>query len=750
MVPSRGLILSNLKKYGVGSASRAVTFSHTDSSTTRGQEGVSSLIKKSSVCKESNDSIKHSARKSIIATSCAAQKISSHKLSSGFKFPEILSTFSTYSFTRPFFTSSSANAGNLTQIRGIHRDISNEGGYKIYQENENNALYKILLRIPELKETLAPVFKNVNKEDIISESEFEDLMKIDYINVEKSEILENFMKITYFMFDKEDSLAHTSFDNICKALVSSMKEMSDDELCKLLYLLQIWSPKCFRKDKNYFDIFAAIDYVQIQRLQQGNNYYDLHQVLLLLDFWAHLNLIRSSNFCKLGLKKLLNKSHHLEPKFFVQLMYFHCKYRSFHPLVKTYDIEFSFDKKFDRLTPNEIAIVLLAFFKSEKRFVSHNLCFKVAKTFINHLEELDSVSVNAFLKSMKHYFPMEHWNVLYQVCQKLYQVFDSVAYQVYPHAALVGTKIDVYHPDLIEKIAEKTIADLNNLRIKDLEKVLCPIVLFNHQVKQPDFLDIITQEFSSEKRQPELNKYPKTLISLVYHLILKNHYNFHLIEKCLNIEFLEASFGRRLSGYNLPKDLLAIDLSMDIEAPDYSGPRLPESLRHTLCKHYAWRKPGEVFHNKPIKADELSITAQNKLVQLLGGDQYVHCAYILPHFIKPDAFICLKDGKPVPIPASMSDFVHMSVYPPPNIGKWYAFIFLSFSAVVRNRPGQYKGTYICKMRQLKALGYEPIIITADEWINESEQAREQILRNKLGADLVVNGNNAAMSVEHGR
>lgn len=609
-----------------------------------------------------------------------------------------------------------------------------ERGYKVHPELENSELYQVLAKIPELKDTLAPTVNQINNENVISDDEFKILLETDFANVDKAEILQSFKRLTFFMSDKEDTLAHTSFDNICKALTQSIQHMSDEELCKVLFLLQVWSTKCFRTDKNYFDIFSEIDKVQIERLNQGNNYYSHEQLLLLLDFWAQINLLRSSNFCKLALKKLLNKSHQLSPKMFVQLMFYHCRYRSFHPLISAYDIEFNFDKKFSHLTPGEIAVVLLAFFKSEKKFQNYNLCLKVARTFISNVDKLESpVLINGYLKSMKSFFPIQHWDVLYQICDKLYEVIDSCHPNVLANIASLGSKSNIYHPKLLDKIVDRTIQNIDNLRIKDLQRVLFPIIVFNHKLKQPNFFEILSKEYLSEKRQAEVNKHPRCLVSLVHDLIVANHFDFELIEKCLDIEFLHLAFGKRLTGYVVSKDVLLIDMSVEIEAPEYTGPRLPESLKHTLCKHYAWRKPGELFHNKKIGADDFGIEVQNKLKQVLGGEQFYQLTYVLPYCLKPDVIVCIKDGKPIPIPESMSDFVHMNAIPPPATkGTWYAIIFVTYMQMVQVPEVRLKGPLTMKIRQLKRLGYEPVIMYPVDWINTTEEGRGQIIRDRLG------------------
>jgi len=76
-----------------------------------------------------------------------------------------------------------------------------------------------------------------------------------------------------------------------------------------------------------------------------------------------------------------------------------------------------------------------------------------------------------------------------------------------------------------------------------------------------------------------------------------------------------------------------------------------------------------------------------------------------------DILFCINtNGKPVPIPETIKNRTVLSDFKkPPELGKWFAI-----TALVRNSvlyySNEYNGLTLCKIRQLKKLGYEPILV----------------------------------------
>lgn len=85
--------------------------------------------------------------------------------------------------------------------------------------------------------------------------------------------------------------------------------------------------------------------------------------------------------------------------------------------------------------------------------------------------------------------------------------------------------------------------------------------------------------------------------------------------------------------------------------------------------------------------------------------------YSFSFIIFLDILFCINtNGKPVPIPERIKNRTVLSDFKkPPELGKWFAI-----TALVRNSvlyyTNEYNGLTLCKIRQLKKLGYEPILV----------------------------------------
>lgn len=67
-------------------------------------------------------------------------------------------------------------------------------------------------------------------------------------------------------------------------------------------------------------------------------------------------------------------------------------------------------------------------------------------------------------------------------------------------------------------------------------------------------------------------------------------------------------------------------------------------------------------------------------------------------------------GKPVTIPEVMKNkTVYNDFQKPPKLGKWFALVILGRNSVLYYN-NEYNGLTVCKIRQLKNLGYEPILV----------------------------------------
>lgn len=76
-----------------------------------------------------------------------------------------------------------------------------------------------------------------------------------------------------------------------------------------------------------------------------------------------------------------------------------------------------------------------------------------------------------------------------------------------------------------------------------------------------------------------------------------------------------------------------------------------------------------------------------------------------------DILFCIgADGRPVAIPETIKNKTAFTdLDKPPELGKWFAIMILTNKSVLHYSK-ENNGITICKIRQLKKLGYKPILV----------------------------------------
>nr|CAD7258401.1 unnamed protein product [Timema shepardi] len=98
---------------------------------------------------------------------------------------------------------------------------------------------------------------------------------------------------------------------------------------------------------------------------------------------------------------------------------------------------------------------------------------------------------------------------------------------------------------------------------------------------------------------------------------------------------------------------------------------------------------------------------------LFGGCDNVFIGHVLPHFERPDIVFATDDsGAAVPIPAQLKEALFASVkYAPCVKGqeRWHCLVIGGWNSFIRNSTKPL-GSTIAKLRQLRLVGYNPILI----------------------------------------
>lgn len=156
-----------------------------------------------------------------------------------------------------------------------------------------------------------------------------------------------------------------------------------------------------------------------------------------------------------------------------------------------------------------------------------------------------------------------------------------------------------------------------------------------------DILDVFAAELRSPQRVVEINQYPKSFLSCVSYMACMGYYPQDLVSAALQpsmVKMLQTSTYQ-----DIGRELMELDFNVEIDQPaKYKGSRLTPEVRTRLLQHFGKRSrlPAEVAAQKlphpPITHQErLTMEMEEKLRWLLGGNDKVTTAFILPHLSNP-------------------------------------------------------------------------------------------------------------------
>jgi len=107
---------------------------------------------------------------------------------------------------------------------------------------------------------------------------------------------------------------------------------------------------------------------------------------------------------------------------------------------------------------------------------------------------------------------------------------------------------------------------------------------------------------------------------------------------------------------------------------------------------------------------KFSYEIEDVLKQVYGVT--VPYCYLLPHYFLGDFLMAFDQNlKPVPVPEAIVEVKWGQVKPAPNDGKIYlALLVGGWNTLIRN-DGRPLGTMVAKIRQLKTIGYHPVLVS---------------------------------------
>ncbi|VVC42713.1 RAP domain [Cinara cedri] len=550
---------------------------------------------------------------------------------------------------------------------------------------------------------------------VVTDERFAALSSQDWSAATVDEVCDNFLLITSYSAPRGLQLQDTVFDELRNRLVTILPDMTDQQLMDMLQLIARWNVKN-PYDPIYRKFWSLFDKQCIARYKN----WSLNKLLLYMDHWYAMGLIKLSDFVWLSVRKLARKPSRLTPNQLIQMIFYANYARKFSHKLPMYEIEQEVSSYYNDFNIKELSLVALCFFKTEMTIRNQELVKQMYNSVINEITNIEVVQLTTFLKIFIYCTKYSNADSMYKLMDVLVEKVNEVDLICCIHMALLGTKLMIRHEKLLKTISQRIVNEISQARIKDMERLMFALSTLNYNPHTtPCIFESIVKELRNNSRSIDFERHTKSYILVLSNLAVMGIFPYDCISKALKKEMLHKCFGKRLSRFSVPRDIVSLNNSLLIECPDYSGPLLPDVLKVSCNEHLAWHIPiSDKFPKQTVSVNNF-LKLYREFVQLFKNEAYLHVCYPLPHHPISDILFCVDtEGRPVTIPETMKNkTVFNNFEKPPELGKWFAIMIITRKSVLHD-SNKINGPTICKIRQLKKLGYEPILFNFNEFGKE--------------------------------
>nr|XP_046471742.1 FAST kinase domain-containing protein 5, mitochondrial-like isoform X1 [Neodiprion pinetum] len=581
---------------------------------------------------------------------------------------------------------------------------------------ENRYAHRILEQRKAYKATIVYPPKGFENQ-IISTDEVDKLTRTNWRLESIAKLVESFRKISQYAFQNNENIYAEKYQLIMLTLATNCKIFSDEQLSHVLRSLMLWFIECSEQDSNFSHLYRVLDQECMARAENWSH----SQLLLISDHWYRLRLIRKSRFMKHAIINLGNNVSDLSQSHLVQLLFYIGIARS--GLVNFKEIQVRLNPLVYNLDVDELAIIALGFFKSQTPIRDRMLLTTMIKKTTQKIDVIEDISLAAMLKITRLFrvffsFSIHH-NDLRHLCKLLECTIPQIprlSMTCLSHVVLAAATKSLFYAELLNAATVRFYREMSKVRMKDINSLVFALSSFHYvPEKQPNILNAIIDELNASKREPEMKRYPDCLAKCLHSLSLLNKHPKNLIARVLDPKNIEKVYG---SNVNIRREIFALDLDVETEMPDYSGPRLDMHSRESIAMMMTDPLPN--FKGLQLNfSDYLMLDVIRICEEYLGSKKMVHVDHVLPQYYHPDIIVCLDDKKrPVPISSVLSKIPFGSVKRAPKIDadgtKWLAVVIGTRNALAKN-TNRVLGHFCAKQRQLEYIGYDPFLIFWQDW-----------------------------------
>nr|XP_019530042.2 uncharacterized protein LOC109401889 [Aedes albopictus] len=546
------------------------------------------------------------------------------------------------------------------------------------------------------------------------------------------EVLDWFHRVADICKQEGMRVSDERFDGFVEAMVGRMVELTDEEIVEVLHLLARIGPETPAVDtRNFMELWNAADRVCLARVPKWNT----EKLLYMADQWYPLKVAKIGKFVGKAMWKISTRLRKLPRDQLVRAVFYINLTRT--PVENMIDIEFNLKNNFFDFEIDDIAILCMGFFKTATPVRSVELIERIYQFTIHSSKDVKDISLAAILKLLRYSSKIPHAPSMERLLTALIPEIPRMSLFCCLHLALLGSDIHLCHQASLEVIIERFTKDIQLLRLKDMERIAFIIGHFNMTI--PDQKDIALLKAIIEElpnRIQEITQYPKSYLSLLNFMTLKEIYSEPLITAAFEKRFLFMTYGRNVAGAG--REVISLDafLRINLKNANYTGNYFPQKPFKVVAKLTQDYVPSREY--RLTKSDRMLLEIQSAFQ---SRHQFAHIIHLLPHFQRPDVILLWDQGRKqfLDVAARCPEQYSGDILSREQLLKddaadgnlrLIAVVAGGWNCYVRDQ-NRVTGGFAMKLKQLGLVGFETVVIPWHEWPLESLEAKKTYLFNIL-------------------
>lgn len=343
--------------------------------------------------------------------------------------------------------------------------------------------------------------------------------------------------------DPDDYITDQKYESVLTELISQCSTLTDVELLLVFYTLQRFPKRPRAKDKDYKKIWQPLDDLCLFRLSE--RVWNLEYMFNVADLMYSAGLHTESRFHWELVKRLYRRVDHLSKEEFIRMMFCFGGVKTLPDSLSIYNVEYNLPKFVDELTPEEVAVVSIAFLRTRTKVNNKEVLRKMLKTVGDEAVRIPSPNISAVAKAITLSRIQSLEDDVYSFLDAFVSEIPRIDIHACASLVLLGMKARVEHEPLLRGIVKKLQGNVNIMRSRDLEYICEGLTFFG--INCNELYNEITEDLQTRLMNMGLpsfcSAHGRNFINILHHLSQQNVYPQDLIAVALSDDFLNRTFG---------------------------------------------------------------------------------------------------------------------------------------------------------------------------------------------------------------